>query len=84
MRMTGNNKAAAALDCKAEEPNSGMENGEILMCDELLTSTHKFLEVLNSTIQQLQIQGIPHSPLKLYIWFFFSHLYLSDLQQFDA
>lgn len=65
MQMTRNNKAAAAFDCKAKEKDSGKENGDVLMCDELLTSTHKFSEVLNSTIQQLQIQGIPLSEIEV-------------------
>lgn len=70
MRMNRDNQhSAALLDSKAEEKDPGKTNGEFSMCDELLTRTHKFSEVLNATIQHLQIQGIPLS-LKLGIWFF--------------
>lgn len=63
MRMNRDSQPAAApLDSEAEEKDSGKANGEFSMCDELLTRTHKFSEVLNATIQQLQIQGIPLPP----------------------
>lgn len=59
MRMNrANHPTGAILDNKVEEKDSGKTNGEISLRDELLTRTHTFLEVLNSTIQQLQIQGI--------------------------
>lgn len=56
-----NHPAGASLDSESEEKDSGKTNGEFSLHDELLTRTHKFLEVLNTTIQQLQIQGISPS-----------------------
>lgn len=48
----------AVVASEAEEKNSGKSNGESSQRDELLTRTHTFLEVVNTTIQQLQIQGV--------------------------
>lgn len=69
-----NHPAGASRDSKSEEKDSGKTNGEFSLHDELLTRTHKFLEVLNTTIQQLQIQGISPS-------FFFCYLQLNALDQ---
>lgn len=76
MRMNrANHPAGAILDSEAEEKDSGKTNDEFSQHDELLTRTHKFLEVLNTTIQQLQIQGISPS------FFLFFYLQLNALDQ---
>lgn len=60
MKMTKANCLGGAISdsSTAEEKNPGMANGQYSPHDELLTRTYKFLEVVNTTIQHLQIQGI--------------------------
>lgn len=60
MKMTKANHQGGAISDggTAEEKSPDMANGQYSPRDELLTRTYKFLEVVNTTIQHLQIQGI--------------------------
>lgn len=60
MKMTKANHQGGLISDSglAEEKNDEMANGQYSPRDELLTRTYKFLEVVNTTIQHLQIEGI--------------------------
>lgn len=64
MRITGGgyqSKAVSTQEETSEESDKESpvkSSGQFTIRDELLNSTHKFLGLINRTLQQLQIQGL--------------------------
>lgn len=64
MRITGAGYQSEAVSPQEETSGEGDKesqvklSGQFTVRDELLNSTHKFLGLVNTTLQQLQIQGL--------------------------
>lgn len=52
------NSPQKKISAGSKKGNLTKQYGEALVRDELLNRTHKFLGVVNSTLQKLQIEGL--------------------------